>query len=621
MNSQSEGRIVTFYSYKGGTGRSMALANVAWILASAGYRVMAIDWDLEAPGLHRYFHPFLVDPELASSEGVIDIVTEFATGAMSKQSSADPNWFLPFADVTRYAQSLRWPYFTKPGRLDYIPAGRQDAGYPVRVNSFHWKRFYEELGGGVFLEALKQCLRSEYDFTLIDSRTGVSDTSGICTVQMPDDLVVCFTMNSQSIQGAGAVARSAFAQRSSPGSGRPLRVWPLPSRIELAERSKLDAARERARAVFAPIMRQITIDEQDQYFANRQVLYEPFYAYEEVLSAFVESESESSHSMMASMVGFAQRLVVDSTLVIDQIPEKARRETLESFTFRAKKNSREFMASFGEQYEQLRLEMPAGRERTRSMTRLVNRLQRLMETPPPVAEIFTHFASGSDGARLTAIALASLHPALEHLPMALDGIQNSRSAFEQFHALSLSAGLLGLLDASDEKRLLSVVEQQLQKTITSDDPSRWELAQNLLKQIYLKAASVSEDGIHINSDLAGPLNFPGMSVVVEGGATIRGSLSGDIIRILGGATVEGNVEAFTRLELVKGGRLVGDVRAPKISIEDGALFKGSIDIVKPTRASAVSVIPASDRPGQPPASVESATLRPTQLAPQSEADE
>ena len=47
------GRIVTFYSYKGGTGRSMALANVAWILASNGTRVLTIDWDLEAPGLHR----------------------------------------------------------------------------------------------------------------------------------------------------------------------------------------------------------------------------------------------------------------------------------------------------------------------------------------------------------------------------------------------------------------------------------------------------------------------------------------------------------------------------------------------------------------------------------------
>jgi hypothetical protein len=458
----------------------MALANVAWILASAGYKVMALDWDLEAPGLHRYFHPFLLDPELSASEGVIDIVTEFATGAMSKQGSADPNWFLPFADVTRHAQSLRWPFFAKPGRLDYIPAGRQDAGYPVRVNSFNWKRFYEELGGGVFLEAFKQSLRAEYDFTLIDSRTGVSDTSGICTVQMPDDLVVCFTMNSQSIQGAGAVARSAFEQRSKPGSGRPLSVWPLPSRIEMAERGKLDAARERARAVFSPVMKQITINEQDNYFANRQILYEPFYAYEEVLAAFVESESDSSHSMMASMVGFAQRLAPGSTLVIDPIPEKTRRETLEAFTFRPQKNPRELMMSFGQQYEQLRSEMPAGRERTGSMTRLINRLQRLMSPPPQAAEVLVHFASGTDGARVMALALAILSPLPEHLPMALDGIQNSRSAFEQFHALSLAQGLMRLVDSTDQERVKSAIKGQLGKTITSDDSSRWELAQRIL---------------------------------------------------------------------------------------------------------------------------------------------
>ena len=45
----------TFYSFKGGVGRSMALANVADILARRGLRVLVIDFDLEAPGLERYF--------------------------------------------------------------------------------------------------------------------------------------------------------------------------------------------------------------------------------------------------------------------------------------------------------------------------------------------------------------------------------------------------------------------------------------------------------------------------------------------------------------------------------------------------------------------------------------
>ena len=60
MNQESRGQIITFYSYKGGTGRSMALANIACILADEqklknGKGVLMIDWDLEAPGLHRYF--------------------------------------------------------------------------------------------------------------------------------------------------------------------------------------------------------------------------------------------------------------------------------------------------------------------------------------------------------------------------------------------------------------------------------------------------------------------------------------------------------------------------------------------------------------------------------------
>jgi len=41
MSETSQGQIITFYSYKGGTGRTMALANVAWILATNGKRVLS----------------------------------------------------------------------------------------------------------------------------------------------------------------------------------------------------------------------------------------------------------------------------------------------------------------------------------------------------------------------------------------------------------------------------------------------------------------------------------------------------------------------------------------------------------------------------------------------------
>ena len=56
MSSASgTGSIVTFYSWKGGVGRTLALANTAVQLARSGRKVLMVDWDLEAQGLHQYF--------------------------------------------------------------------------------------------------------------------------------------------------------------------------------------------------------------------------------------------------------------------------------------------------------------------------------------------------------------------------------------------------------------------------------------------------------------------------------------------------------------------------------------------------------------------------------------
>ncbi len=100
----NEGTVVTFYSYKGGVGRSFALANVGTALASWGYRVLCIDWDLDAPGLTHYFE--VADP----APGLIELVS--AAG-----NEKSPDWHsylcpvkLPLGDV----------------KLDFITAGCQD---------------------------------------------------------------------------------------------------------------------------------------------------------------------------------------------------------------------------------------------------------------------------------------------------------------------------------------------------------------------------------------------------------------------------------------------------------------------------------------------------------------
>src|SRR5580658_9529805 len=126
MEPQAEGKIITFYSYKGGTGRSMTLANVAWLLANAGKRVLMIDWDLEAPGLHRYFHPFLLDKELSATPGLIDLVWDFANVAMKHGKSPkkqDMGWHKDYANILRNCLTVDWPFQGK-GRLDLVPAGK-----------------------------------------------------------------------------------------------------------------------------------------------------------------------------------------------------------------------------------------------------------------------------------------------------------------------------------------------------------------------------------------------------------------------------------------------------------------------------------------------------------------
>jgi hypothetical protein len=347
----ANGRIITFYSYKGGTGRSMAVANVAWILASNGCRVLVIDWDLEAPGLHRYFRPFLIDPELSSTLGLIDFFVHFAEAARiearsSGQSGTEVPWYEHRADLLRYSVGLDYE-FPKGGLLDYVGAGQQGPSYSIRVNSFQWGEFYEKLGGGVFLGCVKSRLREQYDYVLIDSRTGLSDTSGICTVQMPDELVVCFTLNRQSIFGAVATAESADAQRRLPTGEPGLRIWPVPTRVELHEKDRLDAARALARQQFAPLLWHVPARSRTDYWGGVEVLYFPYYAYEEILATIADRPRQT-----ASLLNAMERLTTSITGAVSAMPtlQTEEREQLlhrfEAATRKAKPRTSRFFLSY-----------------------------------------------------------------------------------------------------------------------------------------------------------------------------------------------------------------------------------------------------------------------------------
>ncbi|MER6155584.1 FxSxx-COOH system tetratricopeptide repeat protein [Streptomyces sp. NPDC001868] len=335
MTARHSGRIITFYSYKGGTGRTMALANAAWILAANGKRVLAVDWDLEAPGLHRFFEPFLDPNALAATSGVIDIITEYSWAATTGSPRTGP-WHRDYAHVEEHAVSLepeRYGLsFPDGGSLDFLSAGRQNREYSATVSSFEWDNFYERLGGGLFLDALRDDMKASYDYILIDSRTGLSDNADICTIQMPDVLVDCFTLSGQALDGAAAVARTVEGGYRK----RRIRVLPVPMRIDEGEKEKADTGRALARLKFEGLPKgadgeELGPEELTAYWGAVEIPYKPYYAYEETL-ATVGDQSGNANSLLSAFERLTARLSDGEVTQLPPIPEQVRLRCLEAFT-------------------------------------------------------------------------------------------------------------------------------------------------------------------------------------------------------------------------------------------------------------------------------------------------
>ncbi len=210
---KTEGTIITFYSYKGGVGRTFALANIAVLLARWGFRVLCIDWDLEAPGLHLYFEPWIREPK----RGLVEMMSAFMAQEPFKWQD-----YLTTVDG-----------MSREGELSLICAGQPSHDYFERMQALIWPHLYDEYNLGVVLEDYRQEWKATYDFVLIDSRTGITDIGGICTVQLPDLLVLLATANQQNLNGIKQVTEFIKRQRDCfPFDRAQLLMLPVVTRFE-----------------------------------------------------------------------------------------------------------------------------------------------------------------------------------------------------------------------------------------------------------------------------------------------------------------------------------------------------------------------------------------------------
>lgn len=242
--------IVTFYSYKGGVGRSMAVLNVSALLAARGFRVLVIDFDLEAPGLsHLLEEVSQKKPRSKPCSGVVELLADAKAHGDKSDLFAKP--------FAKYAKQYTFDYpipselkAHKDGELFIMPAGSTDPSYSTRLNDLNLAKLYEEGVGKGLMAHFKQAVQESelYDFIIIDSRTGHSDEAGICTRDLADQLMVVTGFNRQNIAGTASFLtnlRAAFSASGITPKDPVIILSPVPIGEEDMLAKREDAAKER----------------------------------------------------------------------------------------------------------------------------------------------------------------------------------------------------------------------------------------------------------------------------------------------------------------------------------------------------------------------------------------
>jgi hypothetical protein len=336
--------IVTFYSYKGGVGRSMALMNVGEILADVGYDVIICDFDLEAPGLERYITDDLDFMQgLRASRGVIDLLEEYRetlAGSGPVQQGTDDSVSEPegFCDInglwirrpSSCALPIPSPNTRRLGRIRFLGAGRRDGDWAIRysegVQQFDWSDFYRRWAGAAYVDFFREDLTADQTVVLVDSRTGVTEHAGICTHHLADLVVLLSAPNDINIEGTKWMASTlATADLDALRGGRPLQVMPVAARVETAAQvEELAAFRERFEREFAAFVPAAAGAAQD-FIQKTEIPYIPYFAFTEKV---VARQNVSPHRELHGAYEALARAVVNVGLEAGMLTEPKRQDWL-----------------------------------------------------------------------------------------------------------------------------------------------------------------------------------------------------------------------------------------------------------------------------------------------------
>ncbi len=279
------GEVTTFYSFESGAARSMALSNMALLLAgrnNASSPVLMIDWDTRAPGLHCLFdlpgdrpglhclfdlpgdrpglhclfdlpgdrpglHSLFDAPEDRSGQhcrldspgdrpGLLEYFQ--ACRAHLDMLGRGPAAADDVALARQVFDAVDWEQYVE--RVDasrplyLMRAGRFDDSYGERADAMDWDGLF--MACPALFRHFADAMAARFQHVLVDAGSGRSAAVSICTTLLPRKLVALFTPNQRSLDGlSGVVTRAIDYRRSHEDEQRPLLVYPLPALVDSAD--------------------------------------------------------------------------------------------------------------------------------------------------------------------------------------------------------------------------------------------------------------------------------------------------------------------------------------------------------------------------------------------------
>ncbi len=186
--------ITSFYSLRGGVGRSTALAYTAQILASRGHSVLCVDMDFEAPALAALFGK---ENEIRDRQGLVSLLLALDQGD-------EP-------DIVQHIIRI-----SEVDELYCLPAGIPNADYARRLRLLDPEGWYREERNPLhaLLDGLSKKLPFKPDLVLMDARTGISPLSAPLLFDLSDLAIITFFPHPQALTGTRALVQAIFHAHS-----------------------------------------------------------------------------------------------------------------------------------------------------------------------------------------------------------------------------------------------------------------------------------------------------------------------------------------------------------------------------------------------------------------------